>query len=365
VKAAAHHVLATLLIFLSSLQPLVLPEPPHPPALLDSRTLKPIPRFDASGDHALPGGWQTEGLPDVIKRAGSKAAKRTLEFFTVNIRNPNTRQAYANATFRFFNWCDDRNLELGDITPFAVTAYVEELQREASASTVKQHLAAIRMLFDWLVVGQVLPMNPAASVRGPKHVAVREKTRVLTSDQARALLDSIDTISIDGLRDRALIGVMVYSFARVSAAIRMNVEDYYPSKTRWCFRFEEKSGQHDVPVHHNAKEYLDAYLEAAGIAGDASGPLFRTLGRDRKLTDNAMTRTDVLRMTKRRALEAGLPAWICCHTFRATGIAAYLSNGGALDKAQQIAAHESIRTTKLYDRTSIEVTPDEIERIVI
>ena len=98
VKAAAHHVLGTLLIFLSSLQPLVLPEPPQPPALLDSRTLRPIPGFDATGDHALPGGWQTEGLPDVIKRAGSKAAMRTLEFFTANIRNPNTRQAYANAT---------------------------------------------------------------------------------------------------------------------------------------------------------------------------------------------------------------------------------------------------------------------------
>ena len=121
--------------------------------------------------------------------APGPTAMRTLEFFPANIRNPNTRQAYAEGDIRFFNWSEDRNLELDDITPFAVTAYIEELQREALASTVKQHLAAIRMLFDWLVVGQVLPINPAASVRGPKHVAERVKSRVLTSDQARSLLD--------------------------------------------------------------------------------------------------------------------------------------------------------------------------------
>ena len=302
----------------------------------------------------------------MIRRAGPKAATRTLEFFIANIRNPNTRQAYAHAVERFFNWCDDRNLQLDDITPFAVAAYIEELQRDAAAPTVKQHLAAIKMLFDWLVIGQVLPMNPAASVRGPKHVVKRGKTPVLTADQARALLDSIDTGRIDGLRDRALIGLMVFSFARVSATVRMNVEDYYASGKRRWFRFAEKGGkQHDVPAHHSAEEYLDAYLEAAGVAGDASGPLFRTLGRNRTLTENAMARTDVLRMIKRRALAAGLPASTCCHTFRATGITTYLSHGGTIEKAQQIAAHESIRTTKLYDRTNDEVTLDEIERIVI
>jgi integrase len=159
---------------------------------------------------------------------------------------------------------------------------------------------------------------------------------------------------------------MVYSFARVSATVRMNVEDYYASGKRWWFRFAEKGGkQHAVPAHHSAEKYLDAYLEAAGIGGDASGPLFRTLGRNRTLTENAMARTDVLRMVKRRALAIGLPASTCCHTFRATGITTYLSNGGTIEKAQQIAAHESIRTTQFYDRTSDELTLDEIERIVI
>ncbi|MEX1127734.1 MAG: tyrosine-type recombinase/integrase [Vicinamibacterales bacterium] len=365
VKAAAHHALATLLIFLATIQPTVLPEPPQPPASLAPHTVESVPKPADQNALAVPSGWQIEGLPEVIKRAGPKAAARTIEFFTENIRNPNTRQAYANATMRFFNWCDDRSLELADITPFVVAAYIEELQREASAPTVKQHLAAIRMLFDWLVVGQVLPMNPAASVRGPRHVVARGKTPVLTADQARAFLDSIDTVTIDGLRDRALIGVMVYSFARVSAAVRMEVGDYYPSGKRFWFRLGRNGDKHCVPAHHSAEAYMDAYLETAGIARSASGPVFRTLGRNGKLTGSAMTRTDALRMIKRRAFAAGLPRSTCCHTFRATGITAYLSNGGTIEKAQQIAAHESIRTTKLYDRPTGELTLHEIEKIII
>jgi integrase/recombinase XerD len=366
VKAAAHHALATLIIVLTSLQPVALPQPPKSPALVKSSLIEPAPEFRDGQARAVPGEWQNEDVPDVIKRAGLKATARAVEFFTVNIRNANTRRAYANATMRFFNWCDDRSLELTDITPSVVAAYIEEFQREASPPTVKQHLAAIRMLFDWLVTGQILPTNPASTIRGPKHVVKRGKAPVLSSEQARTLLDSIDTDTIDGLRDRALIGVMIYSFSRVSAAVRLKVADYYPAGKRWWFRFDEKGGkQHDVPAHHLAEAYVDAYLEVAGIASEGSQPLFRTLGRDRKLTDAAMTRTDALRMIKRRAHAAGLPSSICCHTFRATGITAYLLNGGTIEKAQQIAAHESIRTTKLYDRTSDQLTPDEIEKIAI
>jgi site-specific recombinase XerD len=309
---------------------------------------------------------QIDGLPGIIRRAGPKAAERTLEFFFAQIRNPNTRRAYAHAAMQFFTWCETRSLELAHVTPLAVAAYVEELNRRYAAPTAKQHLAAIRMLFDWLVVGQVMPMNPAASVRGPKHVVRRGKTPVLTAEQARTLIDSIETDGVAGLRDRALIGVMVYTFARVGAAAAMRVEDYYPSGKRWWFRLHEKgSKRHDVPAHHNAEAYMDAYIEAAGIADDKRGPLFRTLGRDRQLTARSMTRTDILRMIKRRAAAAGLPDSTCCHTFRATGITAYLENGGTVEKAQQIAAHESPRTTKLYDRTNDELTLDEIERIQI
>ena len=355
-------VLPYLLVLLTGSAPPALPPSPSLPVV---EMLAPAAEPQA-GSLVMQQSWQLEGLPSVIQRAGPKASRRTLEFFTTEIRNRNTRQAYAHAVQQFFNWCDDRNVELQDISPFTVAAYVEELQRDYAAPSVKQHLAAIRMLFDYLVVGQVLPMNPAASVRGPKHVVKRGKTPVLTGDQARTLLDSIDTADVAGLRDRALIGVMVYTFARVGAVSRMCVEDYYANGKRWWFRLHEKGGKrHEVPAHHNAEVYVDAYLEAAAIEGQKRGPLFRTLGRDRTLTALAMHRTDILRMIKRRALAAGLPASTCCHTFRATGITAYLENGGTIENAQAIASHESPRTTKLYDRTSDEITLDEVERILI
>jgi integrase/recombinase XerD len=253
---------------------------------------------------------------------------------------------------------------LDQMKPVVIAAYIE--QHPMAAPTVKQHLAAIRMLFDFLVTGQIMPMNPASSVRGPKYVVKRGKTPVLTADQARLLLDSIKTGSIVGLRDRAIIGLMCYTFARVSATVHMRVEDYFQNGKRWWIRLHEKGGKrHEVPAHHNAEAYLDAYLEAAGIRGEKKSALFRSVDKHRQLTLNPMTRTDVLRMIKRRALEVGLPSSTCCHTFRATGITAYLENGGTIENAQTIAAHESPRTTKLYDRTSDEITLDEVERIVI
>jgi integrase/recombinase XerD len=121
-----------------------------------------------------------------------------------------------------------------------------------------------------------------------------------------------------------------------------------------------------VPAHHKAEEYMDAYLDAAGIKGDRKGFLFRSIDKNRRqLTNKPISRVDVLRMIKRRAGAIGLPYGTCCHSWRATGITAYLENGGVIEKAQAIAAHESPRTTKLYDRTQDELTLDEIERIAI
>src|SRR6266571_5461641 len=230
-------------------------------------------------------------LPAIIRSAGERASWRFLEFFTANIRNKNTRQAYARAVRDFFRWCDSRKvLNLEDVRPFLIAAYIES--HPGSAPTVKQHLPAIKMLFDWLVIGHIIDVNPASSVRGPKHVVRRGKTPVLKADQARTLLDSIKTDSVVGLRDRALIGVMVYSFARVSATIHMRVEDYYQNGKRWWFRLHEKGGKrHEVPSHHNAEAYTDAYFDAAGIWAEKKGPLFRSVDKYKKLTENAMTRT--------------------------------------------------------------------------
>lgn len=305
-------------------------------------------------------------LPPIIQRAGNQAQRRFIEFFTAQIRNRGTRVIYARAVGRFFDWCESARIDLVQVTPIAVATYVEQLTQQLSPPTVKQHLAAIRRLFDYLVTGQIVPMNPAASVRGPKHVVKKGKTPVLTPEETRQLLDSITVHSIQGLRDRALIGVMVYSFARVSAAIKMNVEDYYPQGRRMWFRLHEKGGkEHDVPAHHTAEAYLDEYIEAADIGNLPRSPLFRTISGRATVSENRMDRTDALRMIKRRAQVAGLATRVCCHTFRATAITAYLLNNGLLEHAQKIAAHESIRTTKLYDRTGDTVSLDEIEKIQI
>jgi integrase/recombinase XerD len=305
--------------------------------------------------------------PLIITNEGTQATRRFLEFFTANIRNPNTRLSYARAVSAFLWWCDERRVALRQIEPMVVAAYVEHLTRERAPQTVKQHLAAIRMLFDWLVIGQVVPSNPASSVRGPRYSIKKGMTPVLSAADARKLLDSIETGHVVGLRDRALVGLMVYSFARVSAVVKMRVGDYYPNGKRYWIRLHEKGGKfHEVPLHHTAEEYLDAYIESAGIAAEKSKPLFRTTrGRSRALNERALDRFEAHKMIKRRAGEAGLPTGITCHTFRATGITAYLENGGTIEHAQQIAAHESPRTTKLYDRTSDVISLDEIERIVI
>ena len=221
--------------------------------------------------------------------AAPEAAERTVEFFTAQIRNPHTRAAYATAVTRFFTWCDARGLALAQISPIAVATYIDEMQRGYRAPTIKQHLAAIRRLFDWLVTGQVMPTNPATSVRGPTHVVRTGKTPVLQPAEARLLLDAIDTATLPGLRDRALLAVMVYSFARVSAVVGMRVEDYYQQGKRWWLRLQEKGGKHHaVPVHHKAEAALDTYLDAAGIAAEkerAPVALDAAGGRDGRAPD--------------------------------------------------------------------------------
>jgi integrase/recombinase XerD len=280
-------------------------------------------------------GSACSGVHPAMLRAHARAA---------TIRNKNTRTAYLHAVNRFFAWCEYHRIgQLADIEPLHVAAYIEALGKDFEKPTVKQHLAAIRMLFDWLVTGQVVATNPAHAVRGPKHVVKTGKTTVLDVEQARLLLDSIDTSTVVGLRDRALISVMTFAFARIGAVVAMRVEDYYPKGKRWWVRLHEKGGKrHEMPAHHNLEAYLDAYIEAAGIRDAGKTLLFRSaVGRTGTLTEKPMHRVDAWRMIQRRARELGARVKIGCHTFRATGITAYLAAGGTLENAQAMAAHES------------------------
>ncbi len=308
----------------------------------------------------------TYAMPALITAAGEQASLRFLEFFAANIRNPHTRRAYSRAVADFLTWCAERGVpSITAVQPLHVATWIEMQTRELSAPTVKQHLAAIRHLFDWLVTGRVVQVNPAASVRGPSHVSRTGKTPVLEPAEARALIDSIDTTTPIGLRDRALIGLMVYSFARVGAALSMKVEDVFTQNRRLWVRLREKGGKaHAMPCHHHLETYLTAYIEGVGLADDPKGPLFRTIGRGTgKLTRTPLPQANAYMMIGRRAVAAGIGTKLGNHSFRATGITAYLKNGGTLEKAAAMANHASTRTTQLYDRRHDEMSLDEVERI--
>ena len=305
-------------------------------------------------------------MPAIIAAAGSRGIRRFVEFFLAEIENDNTRLAYGRAVSQFLRWAESRGIDaLARVTPMAVAAYIRVVKTSRSTPTAKQHLAALRMLFDYLVTGHVMEVNPAWSVRGPKHIVTKGSTPVLSPEEVRQLVDSIPTGTLSGLRDRAVIAVMIYSFARVGAVCAMKLCDFFTEGRRASFRLHEKGGkEHVVKAHHVAEAAVDAYLRAAGL-DDPSTPLFQSIGLTGRLTGRPMTRNDSLRMVKRRCRAAGLSQTTCNHSFRAVGITSYMRNGGDIKTAASIAGHSSTRTTQLYDRSGDEVSLDEIERITI
>jgi site-specific recombinase XerC len=310
--------------------------------------------------------YSPQSLPALVASAGERAGIRFLEFFASAIRNPHTRRAYARAAGEFLAWCAGAGVtSITAVQPLHVAAWIERQTQTLSAPTVKQRLAAIRHLFDWLVTGQIVPHNPAASVRGPSHSARNGKTTVLEASEARQLLDSIDVTTPIGLRDRALIALMVFSFARIGAALAMRVDDVYVQNRRLWVRLREKGGKrHEMPCHHTLDAYLHAYLDGTGIGADPKRALFRTIRRGTgQLSDMPLPQANAYAMVQRRAVAAGIGTKIGNHTFRATGITAYLRNGGTLENAAAMANHASTRTTQLYDRRHDAISLDEVERI--
>src|SRR3981081_885490 len=203
--------------------------------------------------------------PAIIARAGPTTRKKFFEFFTVPIRNAHTRAAYYRAIQQFLAWAERAGYQhLEDIEPITVAAYIETLQRQAAAPTVKQHMAAIRMLFSWLTEKGVLAMNPAREVKTERFSRTEGKTPAFVEGEVQRLLDAVDASTHTGLRDRALLGVLAYTFARIGAVVNLKVEDYYPSGKRFLLRFKEKGGKEkELPVHHKLEELLDQYLKAS------------------------------------------------------------------------------------------------------
>jgi site-specific recombinase XerD len=303
-------------------------------------------------------------VPAIVADVGPEATKRFFEFFTVPIRNKNTRTAYYHAIGQFLDWCQRAGFRhLEDIEPITVAAYVE--QHPGSAATLKQHMAAIRMLFSWLTEKGILAINPAREVKTPKFSRTEGKTPAFSTEEVHKVLDSIDTSHVVGHRDKALLATLAYTFARIGAVANLKVEDYFQTGKRSLIRFKEKGGKEkEIPVHHKLEEILDEYLEVSGLRNQPDSPLFpTTVGVNRKLGIRAMTRIDGANLLKRRLKGAGIVGDYSPHSFRATGITNYLENGGTLEVAQRIAGHADSRTTKLYDRRGQKVLLEDMERI--
>lgn len=305
----------------------------------------------------------TGRLPSLITNAGREATESFVEFFASTIPNKNTRVAYLHAVTQFSEWCDERRIPLDGVSPIILAAYRE--QHPGSLPTIKQHFSALRMMFAWFVEKGVTERNPVREVKTAKFSRGEGKTPAFSVEDIQQLFESFDTETVIGLRDRALTGVMAYTFARVEAATSLRIRDYVQQGRRSLIRLREKGGKEkEIPCHHILEEYLDAYIQASALGGGKDAPLFRTAaGRTGKLTENPMTRFDAWKMVRRRLKDAGIQGEFTNHSFRATGITTFLENGGSLESAQYIAGHADSRTTKLYDRRNQRAVLEDLERV--
>jgi site-specific recombinase XerD len=292
-----------------------------------------------------------------------KTAETLLNTLEGQIENLNTRRAYKTAWSQFFRFCSKKKLELNQVRP-----YHFELWRNhhtGGVATQRQHLAAIRLLFDELLRSGIVDLNPAARVRVPRLNRALSHTPIFEEEEIKSFMDGLEPVSLIEFRDRALFSTMLYTWARVSAVIALQVEDYYERKgIRWLRLKEKRGNLNEVPVHSLARNAIDEWLTESGLNGNPSMPLFPAFSQNRELiTTRHMTRVNVWTLIQTRARAIGIKKRIGCHSFRATGLTAYMNAGGQLDIAQRIAGHSQLSTTKIYDRSKDRVTIEEIEKV--
>jgi site-specific recombinase XerD len=311
---------------------------------------------------------------ELTAHAGDYAAARTVEFIEL-CGNAHTQRAYARAISEFVRWCSARAVTLAEVEPFHVARYMRELGEPPAGSarktglaplSRKQHRAALSMWLNYLVINHVVATNPVSPVKGPRHSQTTGSTPVLDVEQVRRLFDAIDGDTLADVRDRALIAIMLFAWARVGAVTRMRVRNFRGAGTHSAmFELHEKGGKyHVVPAHHVAAAHVEAYLNVGGLRNQPDAPLWQNIvGRSKKLSGKAITQRGVLSIVKRRCVLAGLPSDICNHSFRATAITLHQLNGGDLESARQLANHSSIKTTQLYNRAGDKKKRAEVERV--
>ncbi len=293
-------------------------------------------------------GPEKEPLPVLIADSGNAARFAWEEFIYGRLANHRTRRVYRRAIERFFEWCHDRQLELARIAPADVGRYLDSLP--LAATTKKVHLTAIRHLFDELVTRHAVVLNPALSARTERVEVIEGKTSEITARQVRKLFATIDTSHVVGLRDRAIVGILVYTAVRVGAVAKLRHGDFYDAGDQHCLRFNEKGGKsREIPVRHDLRGFLLDYLRTSGLDhSDKSRPLFRTTTRrTKRLTTRSMTADDMARMVKRRLRDAGLSLRLSPHSFRVCTLTNLLKQGVPLEDVQTLAGHKDPRTTRL------------------
>lgn len=325
-------------------------------------------------------------LPEVVQASGPNARYAYEEFFA-GLDSSHTARAYRHAVHRFLDHCSEMQTALAQVTPGMIAGYIKGLRSEAhgrkdesvgtarpsSKPTRKLHLAALRHFFDKLVQRHAVPLNPALSVRGPRHSVQEGKTPAMEPKQIRELIESIPTTTksqmphLTGLRDRALIATLVYTAARAGAVAKLRRGDFYTDGRQHYLRLDEKGGKmRSIPCRTDLQQFLEEYLDAAGPA-DQNAPLFATIpGRAGRSNGKPITSNDILRMLKRRLRGAGLPEQVFkCHSLRASTATNLLEQGVELADVQFLLGHSDPRTTKLYDRRKMSVTRNIVERIAI
>jgi site-specific recombinase XerD len=305
-------------------------------------------------------------MPALIESAGAAAQFGWEEFIYGKLRNAHTRAAYGHAVDRFLVRCEWLGKSLAQISPRDVGDYLDGL--DYATATKKLHLSAIRHLFDVLVTRHAVVLNPAASVRAERLQVIEGKTPEIPVQQCRRLLASIGSDSAVELRDKAVIGILIYTAARVGSVAKLHRVAFYDTGDQHALRFVEKGGKsREIPVRHDLKTYLDAYLGTAGLEyADKASPLFRTtIRRTKRLTMTGMTTNDISRMVKRRMKDAQLSSRYSPHSFRVTAITDLLNQGVSLGEVQNLAGHADPRTTRLYDRRERRVTQNLVERISV
>lgn len=309
---------------------------------------------------------------------GARAVEVLEETMEADTRSPHTRQAYKHVWKLFLDYCYTHRLRLVNVRALHVSAWIKV--HPGSKSTKRQHLSALRKLFAKLLVKGLVKENPAKEVRLERFEEDSSPTPIFDSGEIAKFLGSIRTDSLQGIRDKALFSVLLYSWCRVSALLSLRVEDWYfrelvrhddgreiRVRHRWL-RLKEKRGKViEVPAHSQLVELLDNWLAVAGIADKPESPIFLSLGKDHKtILQSPLDRRSVFKLVRKRAKQCEILKDVGCHSFRATSITEYMNQPGAtLEMAQRIAGHKNIVTTKRYDRSRDRLTIDEIERVQI